>query len=404
MAEDKVKILLWAPLGAGQHYWGPGLSAYRLFSRASDGFEISLVHGNPEQKKLDLFHECICLGNLKKLNLFSLYMFLYKAKRWLSRNAHKYDIFFGLTAFEYTVRPAFHAEQLGLPTITKISGLRSGLESGKGIRSLLKLACRRKLMLKECSATIAISSEIASKLEDFGFSSNKIWRIPNGVDAKQFYPVRNEIERLQIRSELRIPDKFTILFIGGMSSRKQPECNLVILKMLQDEGIKNVQAVFVGPERETGYMNHFWARVEKMSLRGSVIWLDHNYNIAPYYQAADVFVLLSRHEGMSNALLEALSSGIPAIVSDVSGSRDLVVSGENGYIVDNCKAAMESVCSYLRDKAQHELHSRAAREHILRGFSYEHVWDELKRKILSLVVSARRHRDSSAYPLQRLTK
>jgi glycosyltransferase involved in cell wall biosynthesis len=53
--------------------------------------------------------------------------------------------------------------------------------------------------------------------------------------------------------------------------------------------------------------------------------------VLPYYQLADVFVLPSKNEGMSNALLEGLATGLPSIVTPVSGSVDLVEDGVNGY-------------------------------------------------------------------------
>lgn len=54
---------------------------------------------------------------------------------------------------------------------------------------------------------------------------------------------------------------------------------------------------------------------------------------APYYQEADVFVLPSLNEGMSNAMLEALSSGLPLLATDTGGSDELIREGENGFII-----------------------------------------------------------------------
>lgn len=53
-----------------------------------------------------------------------------------------------------------------------------------------------------------------------------------------------------------------------------------------------------------------------------------------YYQASDLFVLASKHEGMSGALIEAMATGLPSIVTKISGSEDLIISGENGLYTD----------------------------------------------------------------------
>jgi glycosyltransferase involved in cell wall biosynthesis len=52
-----------------------------------------------------------------------------------------------------------------------------------------------------------------------------------------------------------------------------------------------------------------------------------------FYAASDAFVLLSSGEGISSALLEACSSGLPMLVSDVGANRDIVRSGENGFVM-----------------------------------------------------------------------
>lgn len=52
-----------------------------------------------------------------------------------------------------------------------------------------------------------------------------------------------------------------------------------------------------------------------------------------YYQEADVFVLPSLNEGMSNAMLEALATGLPIIATDTGGSKELIQEGENGYMI-----------------------------------------------------------------------
>ena len=56
-------------------------------------------------------------------------------------------------------------------------------------------------------------------------------------------------------------------------------------------------------------------------------------NVFEYLYAADVFALSSRTEGLSNALLEAMSIGLPVVVTDLAGNRELIRDGEQGYLV-----------------------------------------------------------------------
>ncbi len=64
-----------------------------------------------------------------------------------------------------------------------------------------------------------------------------------------------------------------------------------------------------------------------------LFFLGKQSDLRSYYSEADVFVLPSRREGMSNALMEAMLNGVPSIATDISGSRDLISNNVNGIIV-----------------------------------------------------------------------
>ena len=66
------------------------------------------------------------------------------------------------------------------------------------------------------------------------------------------------------------------------------------------------------------------------------------------YHSADIFVLPSYNEGMSNALLEAMACGLPVVVTDVGGTSELLEEGGNGYIfptgnVENLSLILEKI-------------------------------------------------------------
>lgn len=78
------------------------------------------------------------------------------------------------------------------------------------------------------------------------------------------------------------------------------------------------------------------ARVKELGLEEQVKFLGRiEHHLLPeYYQDAHVFVLASKNEGMSNAALEAMASGLPLIVSNTGGMEELVTEGKNGFFVD----------------------------------------------------------------------
>ena len=75
--------------------------------------------------------------------------------------------------------------------------------------------------------------------------------------------------------------------------------------------------------------------IPALNLGESVVLAGARRDVRDYYWAADVFVLASRTEGLSHALLEAMSCGLPAVVSNAGGSPDVVQDGANGLLFES---------------------------------------------------------------------
>ncbi len=100
---------------------------------------------------------------------------------------------------------------------------------------------------------------------------------------------------------------------------------------------------------------------------------------ARYYKEAAVFVLPSRVEGLSNALLEAQSWGVPAVVSDIAGNRAVIQQGENGVLVPvgNVSALSDAVVGLLADEEARKRMGLSARNRIRQTFSVDIVSSKL---------------------------
>jgi len=90
-----------------------------------------------------------------------------------------------------------------------------------------------------------------------------------------------------------------------------------------------------------------------------------------YYLSASMFILPSRTEGLSNALLEAQSYGLPCVVSDIPANLEVVRQGENGLIVPvgNAELLADSILKLLEDPQLRSRMGRAGRERISSSFS-----------------------------------
>lgn len=96
------------------------------------------------------------------------------------------------------------------------------------------------------------------------------------------------------------------------------------------------------------------------------------------YQQANVFLFPSRHEGMPNAMLEAMASGLPVIASCIAGNEELVIDGQTGYLVpsEDVGALQVALKKMLVDPARREQMGKASRQHVQANYSWESTAQE----------------------------
>ncbi len=186
-------------------------------------------------------------------------------------------------------------------------------------------------------AYIAISSTMYSSLEKtLGTKQEKLNLIPNGVCTRKFRPV-SEKEKLSLKDKMGIVAENVILYVGIIDSRKGVD-TLVKAWIEHREEVPNTTLLLVGPlyEKATPQWSDSFYRFIKSQVESvkdsSIKLLGKKNNIAEYMKVADAFVLPSQAEGMPNVILEAMSSGLPIISTNIGGSRDLVRHGQNGYL------------------------------------------------------------------------
>jgi len=190
-----------------------------------------------------------------------------------------------------------------------------------------------KWMLRQASACVAISRDLAAEFREAGVPGERIWQIPNGVDTGRFRPAETEKERQALRAELGLPaDRPVVLAVGVFDRRKN-------LGWLMEEWVRHRAfgtggvLVTIGPRAREDVNGVFVGGLDALAGRNPEL-LDRRdpvSDIERYYRAADVFVLPSHGEGLPNVVLEAMASGVPCVASMVSGTADLVEDGVTGW-------------------------------------------------------------------------
>ena len=106
--------------------------------------------------------------------------------------------------------------------------------------------------------------------------------------------------------------------------------------------------------------------INDKGVSDSVKLMGKSSQIIEELKASEIFCLSSDYEGMSNAMIEAVCLGLPVITTDISGARDVIVDGENGYIVNvnDAAAFANAISKILSDK---ELMQKMERNNLLKA-------------------------------------
>lgn len=373
-----IKILLWAPLGAGTHYWGPGTNIYRLYKCLKDNnVEITLVHGSSKQEIYpDVFVNQIALPYYDTSSYLDKIKYFYVGRKWLLENYKNYDVFHGISAYQTTFYFAKLFFDLGKPAFVKMTGEQGGFGDSSFISRLLGIAKWRMSNINNITGYISISETITKNLKARGVEENKIFAIPNGVDVERFCLVNLE-RKNKLRDKYKLANKITISYVGGLTLNKRVIELVQAVKKLNDNDF-DVQLLLVGPDRSgsDNIKDQIYAFIKDNKLERSVFHFEHTILPEEFYQITDIYVLNSISEGMPNSLLEAMSCGVCSIVTPISGSKDLVKDGVNGlYVNGTVEDLVDKISKVIEDESLRSKFGVSSLQIIKKFFSAESVLD-----------------------------
>jgi glycosyltransferase involved in cell wall biosynthesis len=178
---------------------------------------------------------------------------------------------------------------------------------------------------------IAVSHAVERNVvERLGIPDYLVRTIHNCVDLDEFHPIA-AVERHAIRESLGLPAYAKMVV---MVARLVPQKNqkLVLHSVAEIAASEpRVHFVFVGDGPDRQYLEEL--EMELM-VGGNVTFLGSRTDVPQLLAAADIAILPSIREGFSNAILEAMASGLPVVASNVGGNREVIDSGISGYLVD----------------------------------------------------------------------
>jgi glycosyltransferase involved in cell wall biosynthesis len=168
-----------------------------------------------------------------------------------------------------------------------------------------------------------------------------------------------------------------VIAVGRLAPIKRPDILVESLAYVK-KSLPNVSAVIVGdgPLRDS-----VEEQARLLGLDGAVRFVGHQVEVMPWLRESKVFVLTSDSEGLSLAMMEAMTCGLPVVVSDVGDLSDLVADGENGYLVPrrSPRAFADRIIRLLTEPVLRTAFSASARKAALRCATEETTrkWDDL---------------------------
>jgi L-malate glycosyltransferase len=228
-----------------------------------------------------------------------------------------------------------------------------------------------RIIWKNASAVVANSQglkELALKTKP----NQKIEVIFNGVDTEYFKPAfrslaPEEKEFIITPGASRVTARKGIKYLIKAVDKLLPKYPNILLKIIgEGSEKKNLEQL-----------------AENLGIKNKVAFLgriSHNETLK-YYREADVFVLPSFNEGMSNAMLEALSCGLPIIATHTGGTEELVREGVNGFVVKE-KNSRDLADKIKKIASDEDLRQKMAQES--RNLAMEFSWKNVAQKYFKI--------------------
>lgn len=243
----------------------------------------------------------------------------------------------------------------------------------------------RRWLYQGCRRVHTVSVSLRQHLVELGFPPAKIEAVVNGVDTQQFSPG----DRTAVRRQLGLAvDGLWIGMIGRFTQYKRHALLLEAFSVVARH-MKNVQLVIVGGGGSEEKNVQQQARSSEAAARIHLAGFQNDP--LPFYQAMDLLVFPSVNEGLSNAVLEAMATGVPVLCHTACGNAEVITHGEDGLIssLDSVEELATQLEQALSAPARLVAMGQKAREKVAEKFSLTAMVENYARLYRELAFSRR---------------
>ena len=206
---------------------------------------------------------------------------------------------------------------------------------------------------------VATNREIIQELIAVGVPADRITYLPNGV----------ETDAIAMKADYALRDPVRLIFVGRLHEQKGLDILFAafrqLVRLYPDLNLR-LQLLGDGPLREV-----LSSLARQLGIARQVDFVGMTRQVFEHLQQADIFILPSRAEGLSNALLEAMACGLPVVVSDIPANLDVIENKWNGltFAVGDPASLVKAVTSLLEHAELRERLGGMARQTIENQYS-----------------------------------
>lgn len=365
-------------------------AAERLSARlASDGNDVSVVtfRLKPEWPK----HESIMGFNIIRLwclpfRGLSSVTTAVSLLLYLTFHGRKFQVWHAHAVTPAVALAFMVARVLGKKTVLKLPSSGPGgvqVAAREGMFGRLGITA---MGLKLATAVVAPSRRGADEAHEMFNSNTRIECIPNGVDTEAYKPPSPK-QKNKARRNLELPsDALICLTVCRLDPAKNLPLMLSAWASIEPKKGKKAILVIVGAGPLEQSLK---AMAREIGLSERVLFAGASSNVVTWYHAADVYLLSSDREGLSNSLLEAMACGLPVVMTAVGGNEFVAGPPQCGMIVpvgDDIVLARETSI-LLESETLRRAQGAAGRSVVLEKLSLSSTAKRLRRLYEEITVN-----------------
>lgn len=311
-----------------------------------------------------------------------LYQFLAPLKAWRLHKKYNYDGAWAMMAHSTGVPVAIF--KMLAPQIQYVLTLQEGdpieyIE--KTMRPLWPLFTRS---FSRARIVQAISNYLADWAKSRGVTEDKIRIIYNGANprdiADNFSP--NELNQLKTKFNKQANE---IYLVNTARLVKQKANNITIQALTRLP--ENIKLLLVGDGPEKEMLSKLAKKLQldnRVILAGQVDRLE----VSKYRKISDIFVCPSRSEGLGNAFLSAMASGLPVVTTRAGGLKEFVFDNKTAWVVDKDKPEQiaQAVLDILNNSAKTKNITDYARQMVYEKYNWDKIARQMRQNVFSKII------------------